>query len=399
MKLRILSLALAGACMTTIAVGAAARHVATTIAAQDRDDRLETIKKGGALGIFSLDDADRAVAFRNLDKIADFAVVHKGAKVRPLPLAAKQIDVHFDDHGQSFDTAAFMRANHASGVLVLDHGKIALERYGLGRTSSDLWTSFSVTKSVSSTLIGAAIKDGKIKSLDDKVSTYITELKGSVYDQVTVRNLITMTSGTNWNEDFSDPNNDIAKLLQTSFVDNMKGRHLDSPPGTKFHYNTGDASLQTIIVERAVGMPAERYLQQKIWQPYGMEHDAHWFAHRGEVMGGANLQMTLRDFGRFGQFFLEGGKAGATQALPETWTREATQRLFPTGWGDVSYGYSWWANADGSYRAIGIYGQAIYINPDRQIVIVINSAWSDPEWDEGYKREDAYFAAVLQALK
>lgn len=348
--------------------------------------------------VLTLDDVRRPIAFRNLEKIVPSVTIPKSTKPRTLDLAARQIAPVVEIGGERFDVDAFMKQNRTSGLLVLDHGAIALERYSLGRSAQDRWASFSVTKSISSTLIGAAVADGAVK-LDASIVTYLPELKGTPYDKVTVKNLIMMASGVNWNEDYSDPRNDLYSMITQSFIDHAKTRRNEHDPGANFHYNTGDANLQTLIVERATGRPAQDYLREKIWEPYGMGDDAMWTIQKGHVTGGSNIQMTLRDYGRFGQFFMEGGKANGMQVLPENWTVDATQWLLPTGFGNTGYGYTWWANRDGSYRALGIFGQAIYVNPARQVVVVFNSAWPEAEWPEGYEGQDAFVAATLEALK
>ena len=165
----------------------------------------------GGAAILMWSPAQQAWGYRNMEKVAPVRMIRRGKRVHPLPLAKAQIDPSFTDGGKTYDTAAYMAAFRASGVLVIKDGKVVLERYGLGRGPNDRWTSFSVAKSVTSTLIGAAIRDGKIKSLDDPVTRYIHELKDSAYEGVTVRQLITMTSGVKWNESYTDPKSDVAQ--------------------------------------------------------------------------------------------------------------------------------------------------------------------------------------------
>jgi hypothetical protein len=152
-------------------------------------------------GLLFWTPAQQVVGYRTIEKIFPTRVIRAGARVYPLPMTHARFDVRYDFQKKKWTTETFMKANHLSGLLVIKDGTIVLERYGLGRTAKDRWTSFSVGKSVTSTLIGAAIKDGYIKSLDAEVVDYIPALKGSAYDGVTIRNLLTMTSGVKWNED------------------------------------------------------------------------------------------------------------------------------------------------------------------------------------------------------
>jgi hypothetical protein len=175
------------------------------------------------------------------------ATVKRGDTVRPLPKAERSLGALTWSHAdRSWTVDDYMKAYNVSGVMVVKDGKVMLERYGLGRKPEDRWISFSVTKSITSTLVGAAIKDGKIKSIDDQVTSYIPELKGSAYDGVSIRNLLTMSSGVKWNEDYTDPNSDVARsgasIVEPGanpIVSYMKALPRANEPGTKFTYNTG----------------------------------------------------------------------------------------------------------------------------------------------------------------
>jgi len=340
----------------------------------------------------------QAWGYRNFEKVGPAKTIARGAHIHPLPIAAKPIDPVFAAGGKTYDTAGYMAAFRASGVLVLKDGKIVLERYGLGRGPNDRWTSFSVAKSVTSTLIGAAIMDGKIKSLDDPVTLYIPELKGSAYEGVTVRQLITMTSGVKWNEDYTDPNSDVAKVGLTQMepgvnpvVSYMRRLPREAAPGTKFVYKTGETDLAGILLSNAVGKPLAQYLSEKIWKPYGMEQDGVWSEDiAGHERGGCCISMTLRDYGRFGQFVLDGGKAAGRDVLPTGWVADATSPHVKT----PPYGYFWWL-IPGGYEAEGIFGQTVSVFPNEHIVVVINSAWPGA-WVESI---DAVRMKYLDAIR
>lgn len=344
----------------------------------------------------------QAWGYRNMETLFPVKVIARDAEVHPLPVADKAIDPRFNYRGESYDTTAYMEAFRASGVLVIKNGRIILERYGLGRGPKDRWTSFSVAKSVTSTLIGAAIEDGKIASLADPVTRYIPELKGSAYDGVTVRQLITMTSGVKWNEDYTDLNSDVAKLGLTILepgvnpvVSYMRRLPREAPPGTKFVYKTGETDLAGILLSNAVGMPMAEYLSEKIWKPYGMERDGIWMEDlAGHERGGCCISMTLRDYGRFGQFMLDGGRAGGAQVVPIAWIDDATAPHVQK----PRYGYFWWLLPDG-YEGEGIFGQTVSVFPRDHLVVVINSAWGKA-WDEDIDAARVkYLAAIRAAAK
>jgi CubicO group peptidase (beta-lactamase class C family) len=337
----------------------------------------------GGAGVLTWTPEQQEWGYKNMEKVNPSRVIKRGAVVRALPRAAVQIEPKFAADGESYDTATYMRAYRASGVLVIKDGKIILERYGLGRGPHDRWTSFSVAKSITSTLIGAAIKDGKIKGLDDPVTAYIPELEGSAYEGVTVRHLITMTSGVKWNENYSDPNSDVAKEGLTQMepgvnpvVSYMRRLPREAAPGSKFVYKTGETDLAGILLSNAVREPLAQYLSEKIWRPYGMEQDGIWSEDlAGHERGGCCMSMTLRDYGRFALFTMDQGKSGAGHVLPEGWMQDATREHVS----EPPYGYFWWLTP-GGYEAEGIFGQSVSVFPGEHLVVVINSAWP-AAWD------------------
>jgi CubicO group peptidase (beta-lactamase class C family) len=357
---------------------------------------------GGA--ILSWTPAQQLYGYRNMEKVTPVHVVKRGDRVRELP-PGKPIDPKWTWNGKPQTVAGYMAAMNTSGVVALKDGKIVLERYGMGRTASERWTSFSVAKSVTATLVGAAIKDGYIKSLEDPVTAYIPELKGSGYESVTVRQLITMTSGVKWNE---DPKSDVAQAGFSTdtpglnpIVSYMRKLPRDTAPGSKFVYKTGETDLAGILVSNAVGKPLSQYLSEKIWAPYGMEQDAIWVDDvAGHERGGCCLSMTVRDYARIGQFMLEGGKAGGKPVVPDGWVADATTAhlKFPPGGVETGYGYFWWI-IPGGYAAEGIFGQQIFIYPDDHLVIAINSAWPVASAEAMWKSQQAFAEAVRSAAR
>ena len=342
-----------------------------------------------------------------IEDVFRVATVKAGGKVRPLPWADKRIDdVGFEHDGRRFTTADYMAAYNVSGVLVLKDGKILMERYGMGRKPRDRWTSFSVAKSVTSTLVGAAIQDGKIRSLHEPVTTYLPELKGSAYDGVTVRQLLMMSSGVKWNEDYSDPNSDVARAGGPTgepgnpILNYMRKLPRAHPPGTRFNYNTGETDLVGLMLARAVGKPISQYASEKLWKPYGMERDAIWMTDaQGAERGGCCMSMTLRDYGRVGQFILDGGKAGRRQVLPPDFVREAITPQIREGAPEPGYGYFWWMRPQGGFEARGIYGQGILIVPEERLVVVVNSAWPRAVGRDLGAPRTAFYEAIRAAAR
>ncbi len=318
--------------------------------------------------------AQRDLAFRLFDTVSPVNSVRRGPVASALPdgvpLPLDGID-------------AYMERQRLAGLIVVQDGRIRLERYGLGFSGEGRWTSFSVAKSFTSTLVGAAIQDGHIGALSDPVTRYIPALAGSGYDGVTVAQLLSMQSGVRWNEDYTDPASDVARFLAqapegdvdavTAYMRRLSRAH---EPGTHWNYNTGETNLIGVLVERAVGRPLSDYLSEKLWQPYGMEADATWVTNEsGKEVSGCCLQMRLRDYARFGAFVLGGGRAGGRQVVPDGWFAVAGTKQAEIGRPGAGYGYQWWTYDDGSFAAQGIFGQGIFIDPARRLVIAGVGNW------------------------
>ncbi len=277
-----------------------------------------------------------------------------------------------------------MLSTNAAGVMVWHKGKVRFEDYALGMTPDQRWTSFSVAKSFTSTLLGAAIADGFIGGLNDPVTQYIPALKGSAYDGVTVRQLATMTSGVAWNEDYTDPQSDVAQMNRfvveygpDAMVEQMKRLEREAPPGEKFVYKTGETNLIGVLVENAVGLSLAEYSQRKIVEPAGFENGMFWMVDpRGGNIGGCCLSLTLADYTRMGVFVLNGGKrADGTSVVPEGWFAEASDSAVDFGDSGFGYGYQWWTYPDGKFGAQGIFGQSITLDPSSDLVLTVISNW------------------------
>lgn len=342
----------------------------------------------------------RDAAFRALDRLSFLAKaspISKSANPLALPVGAPLTI-------PSLDT--YMTSQRTAGMVIIQDGKVRLERYGLDFDAQGRWTSFSVAKSFTSTLVGAAIQDGFIKSLEDKVSAYIPDLKGSAYDDVTIRQLLTMTSGVQWNEDYEDPNADVAKFNNAkadvgvdATVSYMRKLPRAHPPGTHWAYNTGETNLIGVLVTSATKKPLAAYLEEKIWKPFGMAQDATWLLNStGSEIGGCCIQAATSDYARFGQFVLGGGKIGDKQVVPADWFAQATTKQVDIGEPGHGYGFQWWTNDDGTVAAQGIFGQGIFIDPKRRLVIASNSNWPRATLGKSGDDREAFYKAVQSAI-
>lgn len=355
---------------------------------------------------------ERPVGLRNMEKISPVRRVKHGASVFPLPYGTKELDVTYSYDGQTWDTRTFMEQNDVAGLVVLKKGQILLERYALGFDEQSLWTSFSVAKSITSTLLGAAIADRHIRSVDDLVIRYLPVLKGTAYDGVSLRQILNMTSGVKWNEDYNDPESDVNRCHRA--VDARLGSPLltylaalprEADPGTKWVYKTAETDLVGEIVMAATGKTLSDYLSEKIWAAFGMERDAYWMLRGGKELGGCCLSMSLRDYARVAAFVLGGGKTGRGPSLPDGWMAEAvlatpaSQESMQRSGTGAGYGFQWWVGVDGpgTYGARGIFGQSIHLHPAEDLIIVTLSAWPTPLDTKRRNAAKEFQRAVTQA--
>ena len=311
-----------------------------------------------------------------------------------------------------YDLYDYMSRNRVAGLLVMSGDTLIHEQYELGITAATRWLSMSMAKSVSTTLVGAAIQDGYITSVADPLTRYLPELAGSAYDGVSVRELMLMTSGVRGDDTHTNPASERRHMLnlQISQQPGAIMRYMASlprahAPGTFWNYSTGETHVVGALVRAATGKWLADYLSERIWSRIGTEADAEWWleAPGGLEVAGSGLCATLRDYARFGRFILEGGVIDGERVLPADWTLEAT-RPREVGGQRLDYGYMWWpvpardgSFADGAFSARGIFGQYIYLNPARRIQIVVLSARSKPKGAEAILDND-FFNAVVEAI-
>ncbi len=369
----------------TLALAVAAVAQTPTQAQPASDLKTKTFQ---AAQVLFWNQTQKEAFFPHMEDQFDVHTVKVGPHVTPLPDGAPLGELKIKAGDKTLTVDDFMAGEKTAGLLVIQDGKVRLEKYGLGYGPKGRWTSFSVAKSFSSTLLGAAIKDGYIKSVDDLVTTYLPGLKGSGYEGVTLRQILTMTSGVRWNEDYSDVNSDVARFFMVKpapgedpTVAYMKTLPREAAPGTKWVYKTGETNLIGVIVSAATHKTLADYLTEKVWGAAGMEQDAVWMVDpRGQEVGGCCLSVSLRDYGRMGMFMIGGAKGPDGKSIvPDGWIAAATRGGAETGWNGYGYGYQWWTRKDGTYDAVGIFGQLIHIDPARKLVVVINSAWATAE--------------------
>jgi CubicO group peptidase (beta-lactamase class C family) len=330
--------------------------------------------------------------FRNIDRLFATRTVRRGATVQALPAQLMPMDdFAFDHEGQRYDLYDVLALNRVSGLLIVQGGHVRFEKYLLGNDESTRWMSMSVVKSMTATLIGAAIQDGFIESIDDPVVRYLPRFVGTAYDGVTIRQLLLMASGVAWNETYTDPSSDRRRMLEAqigqrpgAILELMASLLRAAEPGTRWNYSTGETQLAGALVRAATGKPVAEYLSEKLWAPLGMESDATWWLESpgGLEIGGSGLSATLRDYARFGLFLLNDGVIDGRRVLPEGWMEQASSRHV-IGGQKVEYGYMLWPLHGRSFAAIGIFGQFVFVDPDRDLVVAMWSAQPKPTGREG----------------
>ena len=343
----------------------------------------------------------QVAGYRNMDRIVPVRWIRAGDKPLPLPERLLDLDaVPVAHDGGQATVADILDDLSVAGLLVIKDGAIVYERYRLGNDRDSRWISYSVAKSVVSMLVGAAIRDGYIESVDEKVSDYLPRLKGSAYDQARIRDILQMASGVAWDETYDDPESDInqASWHTLALYDYLDDKPRNGAPGATFNYNTAETNLVGSLLRAAIGNNLSTYLEEKIWRPFGMESDAAWSLTEpgGGEFGGCCINATLRDYGRLGLFALNNGRlADGTPVLPKDWMAESTTPSPAASF----YGYLWWLPGNGAYRASGIFGQGIYIDPSRNLVIALHSARRHASRDEDWALQAALFQAIAQELR
>ncbi|GAB5488231.1 MAG: serine hydrolase [Parasphingorhabdus sp.] len=351
-------------------------------------------------------DEQRDKAFRMMDTLVPSNTIAAGDTPKTLETGAA-LPTTFEVDGAQLSVDDYMENQRMAGLVILQDGKIRMEEYRRDFAADDRWTSFSVAKSLVSTMVGAAIKDGFIKSIDDPLTDYIPELKGSGYDGVTVKQLLTMTSGVKWNEDYADPKSDVALFNNTKpegdldpVVVYMKTLESEAEPGTRWQYNTGETNLIGVLVAKATGKTISEYLSEKVWKPYGMSQDGEWLLNEGgKEISGCCISATIRDYALFGNFALNGGKIGDTSIVPDGWFANAGTKQEDIGDPGRGYGYQWWTFDDGSFAAQGIFGQGIFIDPASNLVVASNGNWPSATPEEQGAQRIAFFNAIKEYVK
>lgn len=328
--------------------------------------------------------------FRSCDAIFPTTTIRRSGPVFPFGSAPRELPERYSFEGSARSLSEFLREVDTTGLLVVKDDDIAFEQYWHGYTQQTRCLSMSVAKSFVSALIGIALDEAHFQSIEDPITRYVPELKGSGYDGVRIKDILQMSSGVRWNEDYSDPESDINRFAKawafgSSLDDCTRGCVPELPPGSFNRYVSMDTQALGMLLVRTTGESLSKYLEDRIWKKLGMECDAYWMTDEdGMELALGGLCVTLRDYARFGRLYLRGGDWEGQQVIPAQWVRDSVSPDAPhlqPGLNDASeselgYGLQWWLpnNPDGEYLAIGVYGQFIYLYPKEQLLITKTSA-------------------------
>lgn len=356
------------------------------------------------------DDGERAHNFQTMDEVWPTEDVEASddpweleRNERPLPESYNSPD------GERRSTEAFFERSDTTGLVVLQDGQLVYESYDQGYDETSKATSWSVSKSHTSALVGIAHEEGHLDDLDYPAVEYAPELEGSGYEDVTVRQLLTMSSGVAFEESYDGLLSEINLLFARTYVldrslsDELSDIEAGEAPGEVREYRSTDTMALALVVEGATDRSLASYAEEALWQPTGMEYDAHWNTDpAGTTLATCCLNAAVRDYARFGQLYLDGGERDGQQVVPGAWVEESTTPQPPTNGGPSfehwDYGYKWWLpeDSDHEYLAQGIYGQTIYVNERHEVVVAQTSV--DDEWHQRHEERLAVLRSIAESL-
>ena len=335
--------------------------------------------------------------FRHMDEVFPYRTIEPSESATPLPRETDQVNVAYTFNGAERTVDDWLSDSRATGLMVLHNGAVVHEQYLLGSTPETRHTSWSVGKSYVATLIAMAIHQGRIANLDQTAEMFAPQYGGTDYGQTTLRHLLMMSAGVDFEEDYGAPDSDIRRLF---FGANIFGRDIDAmvaevernrPAGEDLHYVSANTQVLSAVARGVWNAPLADIVEAEIWRPIGMTGEAYWNQNvpgeRGMAIGYCCLNATLEDYARFGQFYLQDGVWNGERLVPEGWVEQATRPNAPfqeagpdAVYAHRGYGLHFWVpeNHDGEYFMAGVYGQYVWVDERRNIVIARTAA--DTEW-------------------
>lgn len=354
-----------------------------------------------------LDGAVNSLMFRNMQTLFTTRSVPRSGAVWQLPREDHELNFTYEVDGKVHQALDVLENTYTNALLVMKDGKTVSEIYRNNSNEQTRFMGWSMTKSLTAAVIGRAVSERKIKSIDERITAYLPELKGGGYDGVTIRQILQMRSGVDYEEryDFANPGiaatNHINALVKNvaRFADAarmIKRAHL---PGTVWEYKTIDTAVLGWLIERVSGTTVAAYTAQQLWEPLGAEQDGSYIMDgqpgTGREFSGAGFNATLRDWARFGQMLLNKGVANDKRILSPEWVEMMTT---PVGTEDPmlgGYAYQFWTMGDSNaFMAVGLAGQYIYVDPDTRTIVVKLSYFPNEGWEPAEQETHAFFRAA-----
>jgi len=334
--------------------------------------------------------------FHNMDRLGlRTDLIKKGNRVFPLQEPTRNWTTDYTFRGSRYSLEDYFKRNFVTGFLVLHDNQILAEKYFHEADRTSRFVSQSLSKSIVSILVGAAVEEGLIKSIADPVTKYLPYLAKSGYRNVTVKNLLQMSTGVEYSEDYRDPKSGAALIGAALLTGNPSFRDYvqsiqpaKTPPGTKFEYQSVNTQVLGLLLEKVTGKRLNVYAQEKLWNKIGAESDAFFYEaqKQPDTCAFACFNATVRDYARVGLMMIQGGVVGGERVVSGAWVHDSTTPDAPYlkpkpggAEGGYGYAYQWWVppGKDGAFMGLGIYGQCIYVNPARHVVIVQTSSWPE----------------------
>lgn len=356
-----------------------------------------------------------SVSFRSIDDFFEIEpVATSQVLAAPIETALAPLSVSVELGGKTMDLTQALKYTDTNALLVIKDGKVVYEEYRNGSDQDSRFVSWSMAKSITSILFGIALSEGKIQSIEDPIEQYLPELQGTVFEGVSLKNMLMQRAGTDYKEWSLFGSTDVDQLVEQSLFTGEK-RFTDiqalklkrkTEAGEKFNYSTLNSTLLGRVIEAATGMSLAQYTQQKLWIPAGMQDSAYWMLDGkpgdGKAFAGGGFNATLRDYARIGLMMLNNGFINGKQIVPQTWVKQSTQYLSdepvikgaPRG-----YQYQWWTFLDSNiFEAVGIRGQYISVDPDTNTVIVKLSYWPKRGGGSYARQNHQLLTAIRQSL-
>ncbi|MBD0788345.1 serine hydrolase [Vibrio sp. Y2-5] len=355
-----------------------------------------------------LDKNVNSLTLRSMETLFTTRLVARSGVVSELPKSQSPMVVSYQFKGETYTTEDFLDRTYTNALLVMKNGVIVYENYLNNMTPDTCHMGWSMTKSIVSTLIGMAYEEGRIHSLDDPIVNYIPELKNGAYNDVSIRHILSMTSGVAYEEryDFDNPGlaatNHIKAIIKnvSRFADAAVDIKKKYEPGKVSEYKTIDTAVLGWLLEKVLdGSNVSSYMAQKLWEPLGAEQNGFFIMDGTPEVGreftGAGFNAILRDWARFGQMILNKGEFNGHKFISSDYLEKATQSFLPEHPETGGYGYQWWTfSGTNSFAAVGILGQFVFIDPDTNTVIVKLSYCPTEEMDDIEKETELFLKAV-----